>query len=216
MILVVGNTKGGVGKSTLAVNIAIARVLAGRKVALVDGDQQQSSVFFTAMREKSTQQKDYTIKRLEGEEIYYEMPTLVEQHDDVIIDVGGWDSESLRMSLIVADAVLMPVIPQNFATWAFPDMVNLVNTTNKKRRDHGIKNIRFYVVLNKAQSSKGRDNEVTASEISGDGIELIPTVIVDRAVFNNAAAVGRSIFEHKPKNKLAIAEFSELMHYIYR
>lgn len=40
MIITVGNTKGGVGKITLAVNLAIARALAGRDVWLIDGDRQ--------------------------------------------------------------------------------------------------------------------------------------------------------------------------------
>jgi chromosome partitioning protein len=40
MIITVGNTKGGVGKTTLAVNLAIARALAGRDVWLIDGDRQ--------------------------------------------------------------------------------------------------------------------------------------------------------------------------------
>ena len=40
MIITVGNTKGGVGKTMLAVNLAIARALAGRDVWLIDGDRQ--------------------------------------------------------------------------------------------------------------------------------------------------------------------------------
>ena len=40
MIITVGNTKGGVGKTTIAVNLAIARALTGRDVWLVDGDRQ--------------------------------------------------------------------------------------------------------------------------------------------------------------------------------
>ena len=40
MIITVGNTKGGVGKTTLAVQLAIYRALAGRDVWLIDGDRQ--------------------------------------------------------------------------------------------------------------------------------------------------------------------------------
>ena len=44
MILTLGHTKGGVGKSTLALNIAIERLLAGVDTLLVDGDPKQTSI----------------------------------------------------------------------------------------------------------------------------------------------------------------------------
>jgi chromosome partitioning protein len=43
MILTVANTKGGVGKTTLAVNFAIAAARAGRDVLLIDGDDQATA-----------------------------------------------------------------------------------------------------------------------------------------------------------------------------
>jgi chromosome partitioning protein len=43
MIVTVGNTKGGVGKTTLAFQLALARALSGRDVLLVDGDRQGSA-----------------------------------------------------------------------------------------------------------------------------------------------------------------------------
>jgi len=50
MILAVGNVKGGVGKTTLAINIAIARARMGREVLLVDGDEQGTAAAFTDLR----------------------------------------------------------------------------------------------------------------------------------------------------------------------
>ena len=50
MILTVANTKGGVGKTTLAVNLAIAAVRAGRDVLLIDGDDQATALTFTNFR----------------------------------------------------------------------------------------------------------------------------------------------------------------------
>ena len=54
MILAVGNTKGGVRKTTLAVNIAAARALRGRDVLLIDGDKQASAATFAQIRAATT------------------------------------------------------------------------------------------------------------------------------------------------------------------
>ena len=50
MIVTVGNTKGGVGKTTIAVNLAILRTGLGRDVLLVDGDEQGSASLFSQLR----------------------------------------------------------------------------------------------------------------------------------------------------------------------
>src|SRR3546814_15260767 len=66
MILAVGNTKGGVGKTTLAVNLAVARALAGRDLLLVDGDEQGTALTFTELRADRLGQAGYTAVALTG------------------------------------------------------------------------------------------------------------------------------------------------------
>ena len=53
MITVVGGTKGGSGKSTVATNLAVMLATAGRDVLLVDADDQETSSDFTAMRNET-------------------------------------------------------------------------------------------------------------------------------------------------------------------
>ena len=50
MIVTVGNTKGGVGKTTLALNLAIVRARAGRDVWLIDGDRQGTAQIAVSIR----------------------------------------------------------------------------------------------------------------------------------------------------------------------
>ena len=66
MILAVGNTKGGVGKTTLAVNLAVALALAGRDLLLVDGDEQGTALTFTQLRIERLGQAGYTAVALTG------------------------------------------------------------------------------------------------------------------------------------------------------
>ena len=56
MIITIGNTKGGVGKTTLAVNLAIARALAGRDVWLIDGDRQGTAQTAISIRAEAGDQ----------------------------------------------------------------------------------------------------------------------------------------------------------------
>ncbi len=50
VIIAIGNTKGGVGKTTLAVQLAVTRSLAGRDVWLIDGDRQGTAAAAIAAR----------------------------------------------------------------------------------------------------------------------------------------------------------------------
>src|SRR5215212_10896159 len=126
MILTVGNTKGGVGKTTLAVNIAIARALAGRDVLLVDGDEQRTASDFTELRTELLSAAGYTAVNLQGAALRTQVRQLAPKYEDVVIDVGGRDTGSLRAALTVTETLLIPVQPRSFDIWAVDQMSELV------------------------------------------------------------------------------------------
>src|SRR3546814_9469455 len=125
MILAVGNTKGGVGKTTLAVNLAVARALAGRDLLLVDGDEQGTALTFTELRADRLGQAGYTAVALTGAALRSQVRQLAAKYDDIIIDVGGRDTGSLRGALTVADTLLVPVQPRSFDVWALDQVAAL-------------------------------------------------------------------------------------------
>jgi len=99
MILVPGNVKGGVGKTTLAVNLAIALARGQRDILLIDGDEQGTAIAFTDLRTAEKGAPGYTAVALRGAAIRTQVRQLAPKYSDIVIDVGGRDSGSLRAAL---------------------------------------------------------------------------------------------------------------------
>ena len=88
MILAVGNVKGGVGKTTLAINLAILWSLQRRDVLLIDGDEQATAMAFTELRTSARGEPGYTAVALHGASIRTQVRQLASKYDHIIIDVG--------------------------------------------------------------------------------------------------------------------------------
>jgi chromosome partitioning protein len=209
MILTVGNTKGGVGKTTLAVNLAITRANAGRSVLLVDGDEQRSAASFTELRNDALGAPGYTAVSLDGPAIRTQVQQLAPKFDDVVIDVGGRNTASLRAALTVSDALLIPTMPSTFDVWAIDDIAEVLNEARALNPD-----LKTYLVINGADA-QGRDNQEAAEALAEvPGVEVLPLTIGRRKAFRNATANGQSVVE-LGKDPKAAAEIRALADVIY-
>ena len=192
MILAVGNVKGGVGKTTLAINLAIAWALQGRDVLLIDGDEQATAMSFTELRTSTRGEAGYTAVALYGAAIRTQVRQLASKYDRIIIDVGGRDTGSLRAALTVAHIVLIPVQPRSFDLWGVDQTTELIIEAREINEL-----LRAVVVLN-AADPQGRDNEEAAVLLRANpALELVPEVIIRRKAFPNAASEGLSVIEYK-------------------
>lgn len=207
MVLVVANTKGGVGKTTLAVNLAVAQTRAGRDVLLIDGDEQGTAMAFTELRAAQLGQAGYTAVALQGAALRTQVRQLAPRYGDIIIDVGGRDTGSLRAALTVANVVLIPVQPRSYDVWAIDQMVVLVNEARE------LQDLRAITVLN-AADPQGKDNDEAAAALGQiQGFEHCPVAIVRRKAFPNAGSFGRSVLEYDdPK---ASDELQQLVSFVY-
>jgi chromosome partitioning protein len=210
MILIVGNTKGGVGKTTIAVNIAAGLAQRSRDVLLIDGDEQASAATFAQLRAEQPVKNVFTTIQLQGAAIRQQVRALAGKYDEIVIDAGGRDTGSLRAALTVADAILIPFQPRSVDLWTGRQISTLV--AEARAVNEGL---RAYAVLNVADP-QGSDN-ADAAEVLGTiaGIDPLPFVIVRRKAFPNAFSTGLSVLEQERKDPKAVDEILSVVDALY-
>lgn len=208
MILTVGNTKGGVGKTTLAVQVALAWAMAGRDVLLVDADRQGSAGLVVAVRAEAGRAPGLTCAAYhEGAVLRAQVQRQAPKYDDVVIDAGGRDSGALRAALVLSDALLVPFMPRALDVWALQDIAALVGEARGVRDG-----LYALAVLNGADPGASSDNTDAATALADlPDLVLLDAPIRRRKAFGNAMALGLSVDELAPQDAKASSELAALV-----
>jgi chromosome partitioning protein len=208
MIVTVGNTKGGVGKTTLAFQLAMARALAGRDVLLVDGDRQGSAQMAVAIRADAGRTPGLACAQYhDGAVLRAQVQRQAGKYDDVVIDAGGRDSTALRAALSLSDLLIVPFLPRSVDVWALADIAALVAEASAVRDG-----LRACAVLNAADPGTSSDNADAAAALADyPFLTLFDAPIRRRKAFANAVGLGLSVDELTPRDAKACEELAALV-----
>jgi chromosome partitioning protein len=111
MILALTNSKGGVGKSTLSVHLAVWLKEQGHAVTLVDADVQGSSSIWLSEVDPSI-----PLVRLQTpDDVLDQLPKIRERFESVVVDGPAGLSEVTRAILLTADLTFLPCGPSVLA-----------------------------------------------------------------------------------------------------
>jgi len=212
MILAVANTKGGVGKTTLSFLLAVALARAGRDVWLVDGDPQGSASIAATVRADASREPILACSAFpDARALGIQVRKQASKFQDVVIDVGGRDTEALRVALVLADTVLIPVQPRGLDIWALGAIAGLVEGARATRDG-----LRALAVINLADPGTSADNGDAAAALADfKALEVLGTYLVRRKAFAAAAAHGMGIDELSPCDPKASQELNALLSMVF-
>jgi chromosome partitioning protein len=212
MILVIGGTKGGSGKSLLASQLTVLRATAGYDTLLIDADEQSSAMDFTRQRQRRLDgEPGYTAIQTREADVAVQVRRMAAKYVDIVIDVGGRDTASQRAALVVADLLVVPFAPTSVDLWTVDTVVALLKEAREFNR-----HLRAYAVINKV-FPRGSDNRDAADMLREypDHWAYLETPIGTRKAFSNAFGGGYAVTEYQPKDAKAVAEMMALYRHVF-
>lgn len=194
MIIGVLNQKGGVGKTTLSVNLASALALSGKRVLLVDADPQGSALDWQSTRQGDTL---FPVVGMAKPTLHKDVPELASSYDHVIIDGPPRVNELARSAIMACDLVLIPVQPSPYDVWAADEIVKLIQEVMIYKDN--LKG-RFIVNRKIVNTAIGRD---VADALKGYPFPVAETTVNQRVAYAESAASGLSVLEFDSKGPAA-------------
>ena len=200
-ILAIIGQKGGSGKTTTALGLAVEAVRNGRTVAVVDLDPQATAASWGDRREDK---EAPAVISCQAARLRPVLDAAKAQGVNLaIIDTAGKSNEAAISAAKVADWVLMPIQPQMFDIETLQSVKEILALAGNPTAS---------VLINRA-AVQGRRHEETQEAAQAMGFKVAPVVLFQRTAHGDAGNIGLTAAEYEPKGKAA-QEMAALYDYI--
>lgn len=210
MIIGVLNQKGGVGKTTISVNLASALARRGEKVILVDADPQASSLAWSSARQAEPL---FPVIGMAKPSLHRDMPAVAAPYDMVVIDGAPRVNELGRAAIMASDFILVPVQPSPYDVWATEETISLIREARQFKEA-----LEAAFVINRriANTAIGRD---VSEALAAFDLPVLEASLSQRVIYAESAAQGMAVFETDPQGPAAReleALTTETLHFFAR
>lgn len=199
-VITVAQQKGGSGKTTLAVNLAIALLGRGHSVGVIDTDPQGSlGRWFMTRREALAGETGLDFGTASAWGVGYECEKMRDSNDFVIIDTPPKIDSDLRPALRESDLVLVPVASSQVDLWATEGVLELAERVGKP----------VLLVLNRA-AARARLTAEVIEQMGELDAPRAETALANRVIFAEVLGEGSGVTE-KARSGPAAQEIQALL-----
>lgn len=196
MIIAVTNLKGGVGKTTIATNLAVCLAYRGHQVCVVDTDlDQHSSMEWAGAREDGLVR--VPVYGVAEKQLNKEVEDLRKRFDFVVIDGTPHLSELADRTILASDIVLIPLLPSIYDFRGFESFLKRFNQVRNLREASGGK-VAAMVVLNRVMANTNISKDIETA-LGDHDIQLAKTKLINRVSYVDSATTGQGVVEFRDK-----------------
>ncbi len=204
MITVIGNLKGGTGKSTVTFNLAVWLALNDHEVQVFDLDPQATLSDVGDIREEDEYEPVISISRSFDE-------LKKAQQDQILVDIGTADTDAMKKAIEITDRIIVPVPPSQADIWSTQRFIKMVLDIRGKKNMP-----QMLGFVNRADTHIGVRETGEAEDALKmlPHIDLIDTRLYQRTTYRRSFSEGLAVFELEPKGKAA-AEVNKFASMLY-
>jgi chromosome partitioning protein len=193
MVISLVNQKGGVGKTTVAINLASGLALRGFYVLLVDSDPQGSVLQWYSIQNQEFLEVERLAQRFDSAGFRKR----TSKRDYVVIDAPPAISDITIDVLDATDLVLIPVGPSALDLWSSKRILDLLAKSRKK----GLRRKAKVLICRKIPGTRVGREAREAVDIYG--LDIVPVEISQRIAYVEAMTAGLSVLQYAPTSAAA-------------
>jgi chromosome partitioning protein len=190
MIISLVNQKGGVGKTTVAINLAGGLAETGNRIMVVDSDPQGSVIQWQSIAVDS----EFEVLHLPGAHLKKELKTLGRRYDFIVIDSPPAIEEITRAAIEVSNLAIIPIAPSPFDIWSSKETIALVKALGKRYRKLSARILIYRKIPGTRLGKEARE------AMRSYNLDILSTEISQRIVFVEAMIAGLSVLKYARKS----------------